>query len=273
MTSFIQKNSSEIGETLLGLSELVPLIEVETTAGATAINLRSAMIQDIPRIVFQLELLAKTLPKGATIVDFGGGVNLFGLGALELGFNFVLVDDFSDRWHDSVRAFLDLEVQRGVQIINADIRSEQLVFPEGSIDAVTSFDCLEHLPFSPKPILHKMKKILRPGGLMFIGVPNCVNLRKRISVPFGFGKWSDMKEWYEDPVFRGHIREPDVDDLRYIARDLDLIDVRIKGKNWLGYSSRYKWARIGTPFIDRFLQIRPSLCSNIYLLGAKRAKL
>ena len=75
-------------------------------------------------------------------------------------------------------------------------------------------------------------------GLFVLGVPNRVNLRKRVFVPFGYGKWSSMKDWYESPVFRGHVREPDVDDLRYIARDLHLRDWQVFGRNWLGYSSQ-----------------------------------
>ena len=42
-----------------------------------------------------------------------------------------------------------------------------------------------------------------------VGVPNCVNLRKRLTVPLGRGKWSPMADWYEQPSFRGHVREPD----------------------------------------------------------------
>jgi hypothetical protein len=63
---------------------------------------------------------------------------------------------------------------------------------------------------------------LKPGGLFFLRAPNCVILRKRITVPLGVGKWSSMDEWYEREMFGGHIRGPDVGHLRYIARDLGL---------------------------------------------------
>jgi len=110
---------------------------------------------------------------------------------------------------------------------------------------------------------------LKPGGLFFLGVPNCVNLRKRLTVPFGNGKWSQMQEWYEGEVFRGHVREPDVDDLHYMARSLGLREVEVAGKNWLGYSSHFPLVQMLTPFADRLLQLRPSLCANIYLIGHK----
>jgi hypothetical protein len=51
---------------------------------------------------------------------------------------------------------------------------------------------------------------------------------------------------------------PDVDDLRYIARDLGLRDVRIFGRNWLGHASRRSWVRALTPMADRVLRPFPA---------------
>jgi hypothetical protein len=78
-----------------------------------------------------------------------------------------------------------------------------------------------------------------------------------------------MAEWYEPPVFRGHVREPDVDDLRYIAGDLGLEKTQIFGRNWLGYGHR-SWVMRGLmPLADVALRLRPSVCSDIYLVGNK----
>jgi hypothetical protein len=78
-----------------------------------------------------------------------------------------------------------------------------------------------------------------------LGTPNCVNLRKRITVPLGRAKWSQVEDWYERPAFQGHAREPDHDDCRYIARDLALRDIRLIGRNWLGRTSPHAWIRGG----------------------------
>jgi hypothetical protein len=110
---------------------------------------------------------------------------------------------------------------------------------------------------------------LKPGWLFIISAPNCVNIRKRITVPFGVGKWTAVCDWYEAEQCRPHVREPDVANLRYIAVDLGLQNVRIIGCNGSGYRSRFRAARIVTPFIDRLLRLRPSLCSDIYLVGRK----
>ncbi len=128
---------------------------------------------------------------------------------------------------------------------------------------------MEHWHRSPKRLFAAIIESLVPGGLFIVGVPNVVNLRKRITVPLGRGKWSQMAHWYETERFRGHVREPDVDDLRYIARDMNLTDVEILGRNWAGYLSRNRWMQLATALIDRPLRLRPSLCSDLYLIGRK----
>jgi hypothetical protein len=111
---------------------------------------------------------------------------------------------------------------------------------------------------------------LKPGGLFFLRAPNCVILRKRITVPLGVGKWSSMDEWYERERFGGHIREPDDGHLRYIARDLGLGYVRVFGRNWLGYASRHGWVRRSRRWPIARCGPFPFLCSDIYLLGRAR---
>jgi SAM-dependent methyltransferase len=138
-----------------------------------------------------------------------------------------------------------------------------------SIDVFTSFDSMEHWHASPKALFRQCRRALRPGGLFLLGAPNCVNLRKRISVPLGRGKWTSMNDWYESPVFRGHVREPDIEDLRYIGRDIELTNVQILGRNWQGYSHASRLLRTLTPIFDGPLRLFPGLCSDIYLLGNK----
>src|SRR5690606_24685391 len=120
-----------------------------------------------------------------------------------------------------------------------------------------------------KELFHQVIDKLRPGGAFILGAPNCVNLRKRITTPLGWGKWSALADWYEQPVFRGHVREPDVADLRYIAADMGLRDVEIFGRNWIGHLSPNPLVRAATFVLDRPLRLAPSLCADLYMIGQK----
>ena len=53
-----------------------------------------------------------------------------------------------------------------------------------SFDVVTMWDILEHIP-DPVPFLRRAASLLRPGGLIFVKVPNPDSLEARV---FG-GRW------------------------------------------------------------------------------------
>jgi 2-polyprenyl-3-methyl-5-hydroxy-6-metoxy-1,4-benzoquinol methylase len=236
-------------------------------------NMVAEQISDIPRIAFNIALALpaeKPLDK-MVICDVGGGIGLFSIGCATVGFGKVLlVDDFADQVNLAVGdSILDLHRRYGVQVISRDVVAKGLKDLGASFDVVTCFDSMEHWHCSPKGLFHELMSMMNPRGCFVVGVPNCVNLRKRLTVPLGRGKWSPMEEWYEPAVFRAHVREPDVDDLWYIARDLKLENVRILGRNWLGYKSKSKWMRTVTGLVDPLIQFRPSLCSNLYLVGEK----
>ena len=235
----------------------------------------AAQRRDIPRITFHIQAAIEVAPSKPlnelTICDLGGGIGLFSVGCAVAGFGrVVLVDDFGDAVNRSVGdGVLKLHVTDGVQVFSRDIVDVGMNGLPEKLDVVTSFDSMEHWHRSPKALFRQVAARLTPDGGFLLGVPNNVNLRKRISVPFGYGQWSSMQDWYEPDQFRGHVREPNVADLRYIAKDMGLDEVKVFGRNWLGRGSSNGAIRWCTRIIDRPLSMFPSLCSDIYMSGRK----
>jgi len=196
---------------------------------------------------------------------------LFSVGCAAYGVKrSVVVDDFDDSVnHQAGDSILDLHKSLGVDVIKRNVVEDGIDDIAGAFDIITTFDSMEHWHHSPKRLFGDVARKLKPGGIFVLGVPNCVNMRKRITVPFGIGKWSSMQDWYEADKFRGHVREPDVGDLMYIARDMRLANATIVGRNWLGYLSNNPAIRIATKIMDYALRARPQLCSDIYLVGRK----
>lgn len=157
----------------------------------------------------------------------------------------------------------------GVRVLRRDPLEEGLALEQDSLDAVTSFDSMEHWHRSPKALFREVVRTLKPGGILLLGTPNAANLRKRVEAVLGRTEWSSMNDWYEQPIFRGHVREPTVHDYRYIARDLDLQDVSIIGRNFAGLEQNGP-VRYATLVLDPLLRAFPTLSSNLYLIG--RAK-
>jgi SAM-dependent methyltransferase len=235
-------------------------------------QIRDGQGTQVTRFDWHLDVLKRHAPAGGTVVDIGGGWGTFSLGAAALGYRSILIDDNGDAgWLDEsvMHAMENLYAKYRVECVVKNVVSAPLGLPSSSVDMVTSFDSLEHWHASPRRMLHEVVDALKPGGWFFLGVPNCVNLRKRLTVPFGYGKWSSMSDWYETPVFRSHVREPDVDDLRYIARDMGLIRVQVYGRNWQGMYSSNRITRGVTPFVDHLLRQFPTVCADIYVLGQR----
>ena len=204
------------------------------------------------RILWQVGIVSRHVAEGGKLIDIGAGIVPFMLICQKLGYNATVVDDLADDTYQSKASMEVLELfdKSGVRFIKADAFTDDLASVT-NLDMVTSHDSMEHWHNSPKRMFHNFWSKMNSGALFFLGVPNCVNLRKRITVPFGHGKWSQMKDWYEPEIFRGHVREPDVDDLRYIANDLKASRHEIHGRNWIGYRHPSGFVRSLTPVIDR----------------------
>jgi SAM-dependent methyltransferase len=225
---------------------------------------------DAPRIAFHVGLVLQRCGSGARVCDLGGGIGLFSLACAAVGMTVTLVDDFADPVNRAVGpAVLDLHRSRGVEVVERDVIADGLELAPQSFDAITSFDSLEHWHHSPRRLLRGVVAALRPGGWLVLGAPNRVNLRKRLTTPLGHNTWSPFDEWYLPDRFRGHVREPDVRDLRRIAGDLALRDVEVIGRNWLGLQHRRRALRALSHVVDRPLRPWPSLCSDIYVLGRR----
>ena len=50
-------------------------------------------------------------------------------------------------------------------------RVEDAAIEPGSVDIITMWDVIEHLP-KPQPLLVHLRRLLKPGGFLFIQTPN-----------------------------------------------------------------------------------------------------
>jgi SAM-dependent methyltransferase len=230
----------------------------------------------LERTAFDVNLVWQRL-KGdrPTVIDIGGGFGLFSVGIAALGGRSIMIDDNaiwrSSEWQPHFPAVARVWERHGVEVIERDVIANGLGDAVEVADAITSFHFVEHVHASPKRLFHDAVTRLSPDGVFAIGAPNCANLRKRVAAVLGRTSWSTISEWYEEPEFRGHVREPSVGDLRYIGRDLGLRDTAIYGRNFLGFASPSPIRRAAARIADRALRLRPTLCSDLYLVARKGA--
>jgi SAM-dependent methyltransferase len=264
-------------------SVLAPL---EQVARSFPDEMVEEQLWDLPRIAFNTQLIVDRVGSDVAICDIGSGVGMFGAGCAKLGMRITIMDDFAHPYDDADMAealpnapdainfrqserVLDLHRAAGVSIDRRDPLVDGFGFSAGSLDVVTTFGSMEHWHHSPRRLFASVIEALVPGGLFVLSAPNCVSFSKRIKVPLGIAQWSRMSDWYEPTRFRGHVREPSVSDLRFIASDMGLTEVEILGRNWMGQLSQRPALRLAAGVLDRVLRPWPTLCSDLYLLGRK----
>ncbi|MCI0704224.1 MAG: class I SAM-dependent methyltransferase [Planctomycetia bacterium] len=99
---------------------------------------------------------------GATLLDYGCGAGAFAYEMRQHGWN-ALGMDFSPHAAATARAYYGLRVIEGTLPHPA--------VPQGSLDAITLRMVLEHI-HDPTKLLRAAFEVLKPGGWLYVGVPN-----------------------------------------------------------------------------------------------------
>ncbi|QBD75855.1 class I SAM-dependent methyltransferase [Ktedonosporobacter rubrisoli] len=106
-----------------------------------------------------LELLA--VEAKTTLLEVGAGTGTDGLFFQEHGLKVICTDLSS--------AMVELCREKGLEAYVMDFLS--LDFPSASFEAIYALNCLLHVPGANLPeVLGKLRDLLRPGGLFFLGV-------------------------------------------------------------------------------------------------------
>lgn len=238
------------------------------------------------RMEFYARLAFETgqLVPGKRLVDLGCGLSLFGLLCRLYGPEVTLVDDFGGGGGIALGGFSQTppllewaSLAHGIQVISQDFIADPLSLPPDSVDLVTCFHSLEHWHHSPRRLFSEIRRILRPGGYLFLATPNAANLRKRLFLMLGKTNFPHLTEWYRDgdPVFRGHVREPVLKDLDDLLQWNDFRVVDRRGENFIGADSHSLSflpkgvVRFLAQASAGFLRHFPTLCSDIHVIGKK----
>jgi 2-polyprenyl-3-methyl-5-hydroxy-6-metoxy-1,4-benzoquinol methylase len=211
------------------------------------------------------------LEPGAKILDFGSGpldkTAIFS----QQGFDVTAFDDYQDTWHllgnNREKIFNFAELANINLVDSIENQSFSDAFGDG-FDMIMLHHVLEHIHDSPRQLLNDLISLLKPGGIIFLTVPNAVNLRKRITVALGNSNYQSYSSYYWYPgEFRGHIREYVNDDLVQLAKFQGLDVERVGNYNhfWNAVPNHLKW---GVRILCRLV---PSFSDSCSLIARKPA--
>ena len=101
--------------------------------------------------------------KNKKVVDLGGGLDMFNLILVKLGFDVTVIDFFEydigwggkSDYNESLKPKFNFFKDSGVNLINEDLINIDLqsLFKENKVGLVSSYHCLEHFKQSPVPLI------------------------------------------------------------------------------------------------------------------------
>jgi SAM-dependent methyltransferase len=95
---------------------------------------------------------------------------------------------------------VDLEPDRRQELweqIKADVRQtdleqEAIPFPDNCFDQVIFSEVIEHLVYSPLPVLRELRRVLLPGGRLIITTPNDLYFKSRLRTLLRVLSWQSL---------------------------------------------------------------------------------
>ena len=166
------------------------------------------------------------------ICDVGGFWGVWPLTLHELGFDVSMTESLQ-YYGDLFEPLFGHIRERGLTIHDHDPFDENAVLAE-TFDLVTVMAVLEHYPHSLRTFMSNVRSMLRPGGAIYLEVPNIAYLPKRIKMLFGGSPLVPVGEIYRSEVpFIGHHHEFTIGELRELAT---LAGLTIEEEKFFNYS-------------------------------------
>jgi len=143
-------------------------------------------------------------------------------------------------------------------------------FPDATFDAVTCCQVLEHFSHSPLPALAEMKRVLKPGGVIELDVPNVACFRNRMRMLRGKNITWDYRNHYllAKPLFHKgytfypfrHNREFTKAELAELLAESGFVDIQVRFMRDKNYRTGFQKLRsLGTAARNLIPSIRKSL--------------
>ncbi len=116
--------------------------------------------------------------------------------------------------------------RHGVETKGLRLEGFVLPFEDESFDVVVMCEVLEHLNFNPLPLLKEINRILAPGGLFYLSLPNYARMKNRLAILRGQAAGITVDEFFDQldtksPIIaNGHWREYTMPEIKALLEPL-----------------------------------------------------
>lgn len=94
-----------------------------------------------------------------------------------------------------------------IPVVQHDITAGNFPMEDNSFDAALFTEVLEHIQGNPVPILEEIRRVLRPGGRLYLTTPNVAALRNRLAMLAGRNIYNPVEVMINVAPYKCHHRE------------------------------------------------------------------
>jgi SAM-dependent methyltransferase len=128
------------------------------------------------------------------VLEIGSFLGAASVSMKRMGFDVSAVD--IPEFHKSAK-LRALYERNGIPYAGLNLRTSKLPHESGSMDAVVICEVIEHFNFNPLPVLLEINRVLKPGGYVYVGMPNQASLQKRISLLLGGSIHNSVDDFFK----------------------------------------------------------------------------
>jgi SAM-dependent methyltransferase len=209
--------------------------------------------------------IAVALRDAPRVLDVGAGHGLLLSLLTELGHECHALDV-----QDQPAAHPDMYGAKGIAFHLCNVEADPIPYPDGFFDAVVCCQVLEHFSHSHLPAMKEIRRVLRPGGIVEVDVPNAASFRNRSRMLRGKHITYDYEEHYlyATPILykgmsffpRRHNREFTRAELDLLLRAAGFRDIDVRFLRSRRYREGWDLVKsIGTAVKDLVPSLRKSL--------------
>lgn len=146
----------------------------------------------------------------ARIVELGSAPGDQIAALARLGYEATSVDlgEASDEWGSGERGvFQDLLAKSGVKNMIWNLEETPYPLPDEYFDAALLTEVLEHLREYPARSLAEVRRILKPGGRLYLTTPNAAYVMNRLRLLGGRTVYTSLDDWIAGLPHARHARE------------------------------------------------------------------
>jgi len=85
-----------------------------------------------------------------------------------------------------------LWAELGVEVRQANLEQEPIPFADQSFDCAVFSEVIEHLVYSPLPVLREIYRVLKPGGALVLSTPNELYFKSRLRTLLHVLRWQSL---------------------------------------------------------------------------------